>query len=147
MSQYFFRYINLPKIPKKILDKINYNFEEYKTQINEGNGLYIWSESFNVEINKWCRENICSNATFAFQIIRANLPMHIDYVSKVKFHYILDAGGDKVTTNFYDSDAKTLLESVVLKEHSWHILKVDGYHDVTGIENNRTRFAITALLF
>ena len=80
-------------------------------------------------------------------MMTTNHHVHMDKGTKTKFIYLLETGGDNVVTNFYDDDQKTIVDSVVLEPHRWCILKVDAYHSVAGVENGKTRFAITGKIF
>jgi hypothetical protein len=145
----YYRYVNLPRLPDNILEHINFNFDQYSTgkaSVNARTDKYSWTDSFNKEINEWCQKNICDEIYFAFQIIRGDLPAHKDLGTKTKFCYLLSLGGDNVITSFYD-DQKNILESVKFELHRWHILKVDSYHGVQGMEPGKTRFSITGQIF
>jgi hypothetical protein len=142
----YYRYINLPKIPDDILKLVNFNFDEYEEKAAY-NGIYVWSDSFNRDINQWCRENICDTMYWGFQIIKGDLALHKDIGTKTKFIYLLQSGGDQVTTEFYEDDKTTLVESVVFETHRWHILKADSFHRVINVEPGKTRFSITGRIF
>jgi hypothetical protein len=144
-SYKYYRYINLPRIPQSIIDQINFNFSEYELKFTSG--VYTWSDSFNEPINQWCQQNICDEMYWAFQIIRGDLNVHKDNGTLTKFCYLLDTGGDNVITNFFDDDKTTVLDSVVLEPHRWHVLKVDSFHNVKNIESGRIRFSITGKIF
>jgi hypothetical protein len=143
-----FRYINLPKIPQELLTSINFNSADYKPNGTYSPG-YKWSDDFNQEVNKWCQANICENMYFAFQFIDGpSMEIHKDSKTLTKFCYILDPGGDNVETRFHDElNPSRVVESVVLQPLRWHILKVDSFHSVNGIEPGRTRFSITGRIF
>jgi len=143
----YYQYINLPRIPDSILSKINYDFNSYDTKVTTPDGVYTWTDSYNQEINSWCQENICRDMYWAFQIIRGDFAIHKDRGTKTKFCYLLETGGSNVVTSFYDEDKTTVVDSVVLDPHRWHILKVDSYHGVTGIEPDKVRFSITGKIF
>jgi hypothetical protein len=140
-----YRYIDLPRLPDTLIAGINRNFDDYDIVVHAD--TYTWSNSFNQEINQWCQENICADMYWGFQIIRGNLITHIDRETTVKFVYLLDTGGDNVVTSFYADDNTTVIDSVVLEAHRWHILKVDVPHGVTGVNADRTRFSITGKIF
>lgn len=139
------RYLNLPKLPDSLLKQINFNIDEYekKFQVND----YIWTDSFNKEVNAWCQENICADMYFAFQIMNGNLGIHKDFGTKTKLIYLLELGGDNVITNFYEDDKVTVTHSYVIESHRWHILKADSYHSVTNVEPGKCRFSITGRVF
>lgn len=142
------RYLNLPRIPDSVLSKINYNFNEYNKKAGEGGSIYSWTDDFNQDVNAWCQSNICDTMYWAFQIIRGDLEMHKDTGGTLtKLIYLLETGGSNVATEFYADDKTTLLESVVLEPHRWHILKADTYHGVSGVEPGKIRFSITGRVF
>jgi hypothetical protein len=141
----YYRYLNLPKIPSDIF--INYNFDEYEKKvqglINPG---YVWTDSFNNEINEWCKKNICDDMYYAFQIIKTDIGIHTDNQTKIKFLYVLETGGDNVITEWYSED-NTVVDSVVIQPNKWCVIKVDYPHAVKNIESGKTRFAITGRIF
>lgn len=142
----YYRYVNLPKIPVDIVKGINWNIDSYESH-SPNPDSYKWSDSFNKDINEWCQKNICDEIYWAFQIIRTDLIIHRDIGTKTKFNYLIDTGGDKVTTNFYDEDQTTLVDSVVFEPERWHILKADSYHQVLGVVPGRIRLAVTGRIF
>jgi hypothetical protein len=144
-SYHYYRYVELPKLPTELIAGINRNFDDYEIKVQAD--TYTWSNSFNQEVNAWCQKNICADLYWGFQIIRGNLITHIDRETTVKFVYLLDTGGDNVVTSFYADDNTTVIDSVVLEPHRWHILKVDAPHGVTGVDADRTRFSITGKIF
>ena len=141
----YYRYINLPRVPNEIVGKIKIDPAEYNGVLRGES--YKWSDDFNQEVNDWCQKNICNDVYFAFQMMTTDHHIHRDKGTKTKFIYLLDTGGDSVVTNFYDDDQTTIVDSVVLEPHRWCILKVDSYHSVAGVENGKTRFAITGKIF
>lgn len=146
-NYHYYHYVNLPRLPNEIIEKINFNFDEYSAPITRGEpGIYTWSDSFNQEVNAWCQANICADVYWAFQIIRGDLDAHKDIGTKTKFVYLLETGGDQVSTRWFDDD-HNLVDSIVLEAHRWHILKVDAYHDVVGVKPGATRFSLTGRLF
>lgn len=140
--------MNLPKIPDNILALINPNFDLYeKKDAGRHGNIYTWSDSFNQEINSWCQQNICNEMYWGFQIIRGDLKPHIDNVTQVKLTYLVDTGGPDVVTEWYDQDNVTVLDSVVLEPHRWHILKVDTPHGVKNTVTGSVRLSITGRIF
>ena len=144
----YYQYVNLPKLPEDVLEKTNRNWHEYeKKDSGWKDNIYTWSDSFNTEINQWCKENICSSIYWGFQIIRGDLPLHKDIGTKIKFVYLIDNGGPDVVTEWYDEDQNTLVDSVILEKHRWHILKVDSFHRIQGISSPMVRFSVTGRIF
>lgn len=144
----FIHYLNLPPIPEDIINNLNRNWNQYKRKADYGNGTYIWSDSFNEEMNTWCQKNISSSMHFGFQIISGNLPKHKDVGTVSKLIYLVESGGPNATTNFYDDKDPTVkIGSVIIEPKKWHALKVDVIHDVTNVDLAKTRFSITGRLF
>ena len=144
----YFRYLEFPCIPDSLLEGLNWNVSEY-TRKGESRipNEFLWSDDHNQNLDRWGKENICSNMYFAFQIIFNDLPLHKDLGTVCKLNYILDPGGDNVLTEWYEDDQKTLLQSCVIDPGRWHIFKADSYHTVKNLQPGRTRFAITARIF
>jgi len=141
------RYLNLPKIPDEIVKNLNYEFEQYSFKSNFLNGADKWSDSFNQEINVWCKQNICDTMHWGFQFMNSDIVVHKDVGTEVKLTYLIDAGGANVRTNFFEDDKTTMTHSFVIPIHRWHILCASKYHSVEGIESKHTRFSLTGRVF
>lgn len=140
--------MNLPRIPDNILALINPNFDLYeKKDAGRHGNIYTWSDSFNQEINAWCQQNICNEMYWGFQIIRGDLKPHTDNVTQVKLTYLVETGGPNVVTEWYDQDHVTVIDSVILEPHRWHILKVDTPHGVKNTVADSVRLSITGRIF
>jgi len=139
------RYINLPPIPDDIISQLPNQAEDYKFKVKHAD--YAWTDSFNQEINAWCKENISKEMYWGFQIIGGDLPQHKDVGTKIKLVYLLKTGGGNVSTNFYEDDQTTLTHSYVIEPGRWHILEADRYHDVQGVEKGQFRMSVTGRIF
>ena len=142
----YIRYFNLPLIPGRILSQINFDLDQYEKRVS-AHGVYTWSDSFNQELDAWCKENICADMYYAFQIIRGDLPLHRDKGTKTKLIYLLQNGGDQVRTEFLDDDESTVLQSEIVPTHRWHVMKVDTLHRVIGVDPKKIRFSIVSRIF
>jgi uncharacterized protein YbbK (DUF523 family) len=91
--------------------------------------------------------NICPEMYWGFQIIRGDMKPHLDNVTISKMNYVIDPGGSDVMTEWYDPDGITVIDSVVLESHRWHILKVDTLHGVKNLDPGAVRFGITGRIF
>jgi hypothetical protein len=136
--------LNLPQIPAGIVDNLNYNFDQYN-QHNRLGDAYLWSDSFNQEVNAWCQANICEDMYWGFQIISGDLPAHKDIGTEIKLTYLINTGGDRVLTNFYAEDKITVTDSYMIPEGRWHLLQANRYHGVHNVES--TRFSVTGRVF
>jgi len=153
MSKHILTYVqqlNLPSPPQNILDIVNKNYNIQKQHLNLKNDKekieQIWSEGYNIEVDNWCKNNICKDVHYSFQLT-TNLNKHIDVGTKIKLIYFVDTGGDNVFTEFYSDDNKQMLQSVQLNSHKWYALKTDVNHAVRGVEKFKTRFSIVGRLF
>lgn len=138
------RYLNLPQVPQSIVDNLNYNFNEYNQRNRLGN-TYLWSDSFNEEVNAWCQANICADMYWGFQIISGDLPVHKDLGTETKLIYLITTGGSNVLTNFYYEDKITVTDSYTIPAGRWHLLQANRYHSVDNVES--VRFSITGRVF
>lgn len=145
----YIQYVNLPQIPEEMLNRINRDFDQYRKQPgNVANpDTYWWSDSFNEEINQWCQQNICADMYFGFQAAVGDLRLHKDFHTKIKLTYVLDSGGDRVLTEFFDDDYTTKLASYCIEPNRWHIFKADTAHQVVNTEPGKIRFSITGRIF
>lgn len=143
----YIRYLNVPKFPQQIIDSATRDFSLYERKVDSRFDTYMWTDSFNEQINQWCQSNICSNMYFAFQIITGDLAMHKDRGTKIKMNYLIQTGGDDVLTEFFDDDQQTKLASYNIVADRWHIFKADTYHSVTNIAPGQVRFSITGRIF
>ena len=144
-SEQHIQLINLPEIPRHIIDALPCDVNQYNNKYHNDN--YTWSNSFNQELNAWCQQHIAKSVYWAFQFIAGDLDIHKDIGTKIKFVYILNNGGSNVTTKFWAEDKTTLLNQYVIPEHAWHLLNADTYHSVEGIESGKQRWAVTGRLF
>lgn len=144
----YYRYINLPKVPQTVIDQIILDFDTYeKKDLGSHGDIYKWSDSFNAPVDEWCKANICDEMWWGFQFIKGDLKKHIDVGTKYKFVYLIDTGGSDVITEWYNEFQTEVVDSVVLEPHKWHILKVDTWHSVRGIDPGKVRYSITGRLF
>jgi hypothetical protein len=141
------RFLKLPSIPVDIIDRLPKNFDQFRLEGEYANGAYSWSHDHNNEINDWCRQNICENMYWGFQIMRGDVPRHKNIGTETKLIYLIQASGDKVETNFWADDKITLTHSYIIPVNSWHVLRAKAYHSVDGVEPGQIRFSLTGRIF
>lgn len=153
MTKYIYSYaqqLNLPTPPQKILDIVNQNYvlqkQHYNLKTDNEKLQYTWAEGYNIEVDNWCKNNVCKDVHYSFQLT-TNLDSHIDFGTKVKLIYFVDTGGDNVFTEFHSNDNKKILQSVQLDSHKWYALNTSINHSVRGVDKSRTRFSIVGRLF
>jgi len=77
------------------------------------------------------------------QTILDSQGVHKDYKRTVVYNYIIEPGGDHVTTNFYvDLKKSKKIESICIDTFCWHRLRVFLPHEVTGITGKRIAITI-----
>ena len=164
------QYINLPTIPRDIIEvaikniptcisnaqakkyatvqERDSNQEDGKTKfLHVTNSTYIWSDFENQALDAWCKQNICKDMYFGFQIMIGDVAIHKDIGTSIKFCYLIQSGGDNVITTFYDDDKVTPLDSYCIELEKWHILKVNTCHGVSNFAPEKVRFAVTGKIF
>ena len=157
------REIVLPRIPEFIINSLSTDYNAYQakwTETDDGKGIYVLSDSFNEELNEWCRANICDSILWEFQIITGDTYIHKDSdphslgedpslgLARVKFVYNIQTGGDNVRTEFFeDGTGIEMTDSYLLEAHKWYIFRTESWHRVVGIEPKKTRFAVVGHIF
>lgn len=140
------RYLNLPQIPKSIVENLPADWNQFDQKVSYPGSNYVWTDSFNQEINSWCQQNISQDMYFAFQIMSGDVPIHQDIGTLIKLVYLIHPGGKSVTTNFYNSQ-RELEQSYVIDTNRWHVLQADHLHSVNGVEPGQIRFSVTGRIF
>jgi hypothetical protein len=138
----FIQYLNLPSVPTEILKNISTNPADYKFE----SGSY-WTDQHNQKINEWCQQHISAEMYFAFQCFDTDVDLHQDIGTEIKLNYLINTGGDQVSTEFYNSDRTTLLAQYTIDSHRWHIFRANVPHRVCNLQPNCVRFAITGRVF
>lgn len=141
----YIRYVNFPKVPSSILDKLPKDLDAYEYILN--NNVYKNTKTNNESIIEFCSKNICEGLEWRQQFITGDFYKHIDIGITHKFLYVYDTGGDNVITKFWDNSHKILLKEYCIPVNQWMIMKVDAVHSVDGIEQNRIRKAIVGWIF
>jgi hypothetical protein len=138
----FVQYLNLPAIPDHIVNAISTRSADYVF----APGSY-WTDQHNQQLNNWCQQHICADMYFAFQCFEQDVELHRDVDTQIKLNYIITTGGDQVVTEFYQDDATTCLDQVIIQPNRWHVFRANMLHRVCNIQPNQTRFAVTARAF
>ena len=171
-----FKYLDhLPAIPDELLvDFYNPDDIEFEQGIETYRKSGIFRRhSLKSPLDKWLRENIVaatapksSHFTGLQEMTAHNgvgeiLP-HTDF-RKWSLNYILECGGDKVSTEFYKMPGKDLflgpnvrlddpapyapVYKVVIQPHRWHIINANVLHAVRHIESARRAVSLGLMEF
>ncbi len=159
------REFNFPQIPKDIIDNLSSDYQSYvdkwsvPSENSENKDIYRLTNSHNKDLDAWCKENICKNVTWEFQIIAEDTEIHRDHrpynsdiesgFPRVKFVYQLATGGNNVLTEIYDliDNKLVLAETYKFELHKWYLFNVQLWHRVIGITPGQTRFAVVGHIF
>ena len=148
LKKRYIQYLNLPRIPDSIIRDIPLDPKMYATWSNGKKNLnnYKWSDLYSQELNNWCKEYVCADMHFGFQMLFGHNEIHKDVGTLTKINYVITSGGADVTTAFYD-DQSILLDSYSIEPHRWHIFKADTYHQVQNLEPEQVRFGVSGRIF
>lgn len=136
-------------MPEHLLDTVSSILTSPRTASVTDRDFFQIREA-SAELRLWTEENIKS-VPFKFrahyQIIGHGIPIHRDkgYQNGVPrtlaVNYLLDPGGDTVSTAIYD-DNNRILESEIIQSHRWHSIRVDMLHCVLGLQPGVFRVAL-----
>ena len=139
-------YLDLPPVPEELLYPIQ---DIINAPPKPGSNLpdsfyYFQVRAVSDKLTEWAQDIFKTNCYPQYQVIREGLIIHKDLGRYVAFNYILQPGGDNVSTNIYDED-KNLICSEIIQPKRWHRLKTDVYHDVTGMTTDRVAVSVELL--
>jgi hypothetical protein len=142
MNEYLV-YLDLPKVPENLIEPLDViinkppkpgsnvpsDFAPFQTRLVSN------------ELFEWVQDMFKLKCYTQYQIVRRGIPVHKDIGRSVAFNYILQTGGPKVLTTIHD-ESKRLIAYEQLEPMSWHRLKTDVYHSVTGLTAERIAISV-----
>jgi hypothetical protein len=162
-----FSYLNLPQIPLELEHQCLKNIEliDNDTRLNELNKKEGIGHSITYLppiVKQWLHDNIIVpnfNPVPSEMLGRAMLhvshyikhsegtgvhPTHIDYGRNYALNYVIDTGGDNVSTYWTTDDKETVEFETIIESRRWHIIRVNPtWHGVRGIKLGRLRTVIS----
>lgn len=81
-----------------------------------------------------------------FQVVKNEIPIHVDKGRDIIYNYLFSTGGKEVYTVFYENDKTTEKFRVKIPLHTWHKMDVSNYHTVLGLEDVRAAITIHEIL-
>ena len=93
------------------------------------------------ELRDWLQNIFPDRTKFRYQTLIKDIPCHVDRGRDTAINFLIDTGGNDVTTAWYTDEFGDKIDDVVLELSRWHKLRVDQWHTVHNI--NWVRFAIT----
>jgi hypothetical protein len=163
----YIEYLDLPRIPTHLLESLDdlitkplfSNPYGTKSDISYGVGTrlphntdpkqhYTFTRrNTSPELHAWLQTIFKFSEPFIshYQIINDPINLHRDPGRKVAFNYIIESGGENVSTEIYKYKHPdlTLLQSEVIPLFTWHKLNVGELHCVKNIDPTKTRLAIS----
>lgn len=136
-------YLDLPTIPEHLLANIQDIIDappKPKSSVSS-DYHYFQTRLVSKELFEWASDLFKTECYTQYQIIREGIHIHKDGARDVAFNYIIEPGGDEVRTNMYDEEKQLLCSEVILPK-TWHRLKTDVFHNVTGIVNDRVAVSV-----
>lgn len=161
-------YLDLPIPPKELIEKLPLDSNLYNGKKITGGGYFKRSDDHSKELNDWCKKNINKDLIWDIQILSSDLHPHKDKDLNTKLNLLIQTGNNKndVYTYFYNENNiidKFPFEDKIknpIKLHNlitnyishkfkidkmrWHLLSVNKYHSVFGIDKSNTRISLVA---
>ena len=142
--------INLPSLPDEFLDDILKAIATEQDLAFRGENQVHYIEQVTWKaappcVQSWCRTHICDDIFWGLQTITADLPIHKDIDTLVKFYYLVQPGGDNVQTRYFKNGEQ--IASYHFNKGCWYIIDVETEHDAVGIEPGQVRIGLTGRIF
>lgn len=139
-------YLDLPPVPEDLLYPIQdiINMPPKLGSKVPSSYHYFQTRTVSDKLFQWANDLFKVDCYTQYQIVREGVHIHKDVGRDVAFNYILQSGGDAVSTNIYNED-KNLIYSEVIQSKRWHRLRTDMYHDVTGMVTDRIAISVELL--
>lgn len=138
---------------------LGYHYSTAKEHFPSMSNYHFLEASDN--IRKWVAENINPSLTAHIQVIDQGtiIPPHIDEVRSKAVNYIVEPGGNSITSFYYVKgeyqnllvtpqtsipyERLSVMESVLIQPKMWHSLDVTQIHGVTNMNPLQKRIALT----
>jgi hypothetical protein len=134
----------IPNIPAYLLDTIDI-IETYQNVYPDTSYASTYA-SYAVpdKLSKWIQQYFEYPVITRYQVIKKQLPVHIDWgITGIKYNYLLETGGENVKTLWWDSvdDPKEIKFETISKLNIWHTLNIEEPHSISEI--NSPRISVT----
>jgi len=137
-----FSYADFPKLPDELIKDVYLSVEDNIPLVELPFEKYKLLES-RPSIKKFVSTFFDKPFYCGVQTILDSQGVHKDYKRTVVYNYIIETGGDHVTTSFYvDLQKSKKIESLCIDPGRWHRLKVFFPHEVEGITEKRIAITV-----
>lgn len=133
-------YLDLPSIPEELIESADSIIS--KTSYTFCSKNYILHNTSN-ELNDYLKTVFNFKFVSHYQIIKSEIPIHIDINDRITaYNYLLAEGGNNVVTTIYDSN-HGIIQSEQIQIKKWHRINTGKLHGVHGITGLRVGLTIT----
>lgn len=142
----YITYLDYPEIPKELLeDSIDiYNKPRSDTAGAPFSYSYFRPKDVPPILAEWATDTFQMPVIVKYQIILKGIHIHKDVGNRlVALNYLLETGGDNVSTVVYDEDTYTSIQSEVIPLHKWHRLTTCKFHTVKNINPETFRLSVS----
>jgi hypothetical protein len=132
------RKLNIPPVPENLILSLEDIRKLKEVDIYTVDGTIIHIDSYKVykandDLFEWVTQNFKYEVEWVEYLVASKtLKIHSDNGRTASFNYLVQLGGDNVTTEFYESDRTTVIASNVYQLHEWWFLNVGLPHRVIG---------------
>ena len=135
----------LPKIPQEIISDLA-EIETYDNAFPHKELVDVYA-SYKVpqKLSDYIQQYFDYDVTVRYQVIKDNLPIHIDIgVEEIKYNYLISTGGDNVKTRFWDDckNPRKMLHEIITKQTTWHCLNIKIPHEVINVASPRVSITV-----
>ena len=139
-----FKYLDLPRIPQNLYCEIYNSIVVNPNHFSFPNVPYYKIHIVNDILDDFIRNLIPNAKEISVQILRPDIPIHVDIGRTEAINYIITSGGDNVYTGFYAED--NLEQKYKIETERWHWINVSISHQVINLDKNNPRVSITVTL-
>lgn len=133
----------LPHLPNDMIDQLS-EMETYDNVFPDPSVVDTYA-SYVVKdrLQEWSQSLFDYPVVARWQVSKKDLPVHTDFgIVGFKYHYVLNAGGKNVKTQFWDKDHRNIIYDIVCKPNTWYNLNIDVPHNVVNITEPRIGITI-----
>ena len=138
-------YLNIPAIPKEILEDLDTIRNRLFAIGTPYNGTFRLKDTSST-VSDYIQTLFPFEVHCRYQFVYQGLPIHTDMKGnagrKLAVNYLLNAGGNNVITNIYDNNYN-VIDSKCLELNRWHYIRTDHLHNVSNIDKDSVRIALS----
>ena len=139
----YFMVCDYPSIPRHMIDPLSIieTRTNHFAEFADPNVYASYDVSEDLEL--YVKQQFGSEYSARYQVIKQQLPKHIDRGTEHKLNYIISTGGVGVLTRWWDGD--DIVEQLECVSESWYNLNVSITHDITAIDSPRVSLVVRVI--